>query len=109
MGVGIKEDKSYREKIVYIFGTWKFSRSLGLLFQVDYGKGKIKEIEFGADLSFSDKDKISFNLLNDLHKPLGISLTLSRKFLKENEAEVFVRLEKKLNDLGIEAGLRVPF
>lgn len=110
LGIGLKEEGRPPVRIISLYGNWKFSRKLGLAFEMDYGKGKIKTIEFGTDISLTEKDKFSFALKNKRGEPLGINITFTHKFLKQLDAETFLRLSKSLKkESTIEAGVRIPF
>lgn len=107
LGLGIRENKS-REKIISLYGAWKFSRNLGLVFEIDYNGEGFESIEFAADVSFQ-KNTISFGLKNKEGEPLGIALTFTHRFLKELDAEVFLRLKALEEESAVEVGLRIPF
>jgi hypothetical protein len=110
LGIGLKEQKPARIKVISLYGTWKFSRKLGLVFQMDYGKGEIHNIEFGVDISLSKRDEIAFALKNKREEPLGFNITFTHRFLKKLDAEAFLRLKKTLrSESAIEAGVRIPF
>jgi len=107
LGVDIREAK--KEKIISLYGAWKFSRKLGLIFQMDYGKHGICGIEFSADVSFDKKNAVTFCLKNKIGEPLGLSVIFTRKFLKALDAEAFLRLKESCAESRIDAGVRVPF
>jgi hypothetical protein len=110
IGIGLKAIEKTKEKIISLFGTWKFSRALGLLFEMDYGEGNFRTLEFGADVILSSKDKFTFRLKDRHNQPLGLSLTFTHKFLKSHDAQTFIRLEKLLGKEGrAEVGVRIPF
>ncbi len=109
IGVGLRKEKPYQEKIISLYGTWKFSRNLGLIFQMDYGSDKVQELEFGALAHLNRRDEITFSLLNKRQESLGINLSFSHKFLKQRDAEAFVKLKKLGKELGVQAGVRIPF
>jgi len=75
---------------------------------MDYGQGRIKEIEFGAAVSFG-RNKVIFALKNEFGKPLGITLAMTHKFLKAIDAEAFIRLKSRQNEQSIETGITIPF
>lgn len=93
---------------VTLYGEWKFGRNLGLIFQMDYGSGKINSIEFGAEVTFG-RNKVIFALKNERDQPLGITLTMTHKFLKTIDTEAFIRLKSRQNEQRIEAGISIPF
>jgi hypothetical protein len=107
LGIGIRADRS-REKIISLYGAWKFSRNLGLVFQMDYNKEGLESMEFAADVTFQE-NTVSFALKNKEGEPLGITLTFTHKFLKCRDAEAFLRLKRLGEESGIEVGLKIPF
>ena len=109
IGVGVKKDGAYAPEVISLYGQWKFSRRLGLIFQMDYGRNRLKSIEFGANIHFSKKDEIIFSLINEKKEPLGISVTFTHKFLRNFDAQAFLRLKKLKEQPGIEMGITVPF
>jgi len=109
IGVGIRQSRlSTPGQILTLYGEWKFGRNLGLTFQMDYGQGKVKTMEFGAEATFG-RNKIIFALKNELGEPLGITLSTAHKFLKSFNAEAFIRLKSRQNEQAIEAGITIPF
>ncbi len=108
IGVGLSGQKR-RENIISLFGVWKFSRLLGLSFEMRYGQGRIESIEFGADADLSRNDKISFNLVNKTGKRLGINLIYTHKFIQDNNAQAFLRFKRLQKESGVDIGIRIPF
>lgn len=104
LGIGVKAERLFREKTVALYGAWKFGRKKDLSFEIDYGEGRIKEITFGAGISFLDKNKVVFQLKNKEGKDLGIGVTFSRN---KSNAEVFLRLQKSRKDSKIEGGVDI--
>jgi len=109
LGIGIKGNKSYQSRIISLYGTWKFTRKLGLSFIMDYGKAKIQTIEFGTNIYLTKKDAVSLLLTNKRKEPLGLNITFTHRFLKQLGAESFLRFKKFQKEAGIEAGARIPF
>lgn len=109
VGIGIRESRlTAPGQILILYGEWKFGRNLGLIFQMDYGQGKVKAMEFGAEATFG-RNKIIFALKNELGEPLGITLTMTHKFLKSFAAETFIRLKSRQKEQAVEAGITIPF
>jgi len=110
LGTGIRKGKKGQPgKVITLYGTWKFSRDLGLTFTMDYGNGKIYSQEFSVDYNFDSANKITCVLRNNAGKRLGVTLTFTHKFLKQMDAEVFIRLKRSQRDSAIEAGVKIPF
>ena len=110
LGAGVRQEVRPRAKVVYLYGAWKFSRSGGLSFEMDYGQGQIRVIEFGAQVRLNKQDEIVFALANKKEDPLGISVTFTHQFLKSSGAEAFLRLKAgSRTGSGIDIGARIPF
>lgn len=111
LGVGLRQERTPKNKIISLYGTWKFSRKLGLMFEMDYGKDKLQNIEFGADIHFNKKDEVIFSLTNKRKQFLGLNVTFTHRFLKKSSAETFLRLKDILDreKANLEAGVRITF
>jgi hypothetical protein len=108
LGIGLRQNKT-AEKIISLYGAWKFNRKAGLVFLMDYGKGRAEAIEFGADIHLSKNNLLTFSLFNRRKEPLGISVIFSHKFLKDLDAEFYLQFKKILNENSIETGIHIPF
>jgi len=109
IGVGIRQSRlTVPGQLLILYGEWKFGRNLGLTFQMDYGQGKVRAITFGAEVTFG-RNKVIFALKNEFGEPLGITLTMTHKFLEHLDTEVFLRLKARQNELAIETGITIPF
>ena len=107
--IGIGARKERVKRIIYLYGEWKFDRKLGLAFQMDYGKGKIRNIEFGTTMHLDKENEIMFSLMNKIDESLAINVIFTHRFLKQLDAEAFLRIKKLQRESGIEAGIRIPF
>jgi len=108
LGIGLKK-LARADKIIYLYGEWKFSRKLGLSFQMDYGEGKINQMRFTADVHLTKKNEFTFSLLNKMNEPLGINIIFTHKFMKQLDADAFLRIKRLQDELGVETGVRIPF
>ena len=109
IGIGIRQSRlTAPDQTLILYGEWKFGRNLGLIFQMDYGQGRIREIEFGAGVTFG-RNKVIFALKDELDKPLGITLTMTHKFLESFDAGIFIRLKSRQDQQSIEGGISIPF
>jgi len=108
IGIGTRKNRLNPRQILILYGEWKFGRNLGLTFQMDYGQSKLRAIEFGAEVTFG-RNKVIFALKNEFGEPLGITLTMTHKFLKAHAAQAFIRLRSRQNEQAIEAGITIPF
>ena len=109
LGVGIKELKNDNSQVISLYGVWKFSRALGLIFQMQYFKGEIHSLEFGAEVNFKRNNEIVFRLKNETDEDLGLSLTFTHRFLKQLDARAFLRLKAAQEETGVDVGVRIPF
>jgi hypothetical protein len=108
LGAAIRSNRLKASPLIILYGEWKFGRNLGVIFQMDYGQGKIKCLEFGAVVTFG-RNKVIFALKDEIDKPLGITLTMTHKFIKSIDAEAFIRLKSRQKEQAIEVGISVPF
>ncbi len=104
IGIGISDKKRPVRRVITLFGKWKIKKNLGLLFEVEYEKGKTKAIVFGADAKLTKRDDIEFKLKDRLGKDLGLELKLSRKLLR-GDGEAFLNLLKSKKESSIYAGM----
>jgi hypothetical protein len=105
VGIGIKNSRSFSNKTITLFGVWKFSKDLGLSFEMDYG-GKIKTINFCVTYRVGIKNNITFALKNPYGQELGFTVTFDRKFFEDN-ARLFLRLNKQEEEIRVEAGIDI--
>ena len=103
VGIGVSEKKHPIKRILTLYGKWKIKKNIGLLFEIEYEKGKTKTIVFGAKAKLTKRDKVEFKLMNRLHRDLGMELKLSRKLLK-GDGEAFLKLLKSKKESSIYVG-----
>lgn len=109
IGMGMRKSRLARpNQLLILYGEWKFGRNLGLIFQIDYGQCRVRGIEFGAEVTF-DRNKVIFALRSELGEPLGVTLTMTHKFLESIDAEAFIRLKSRQEKQIVEAGVTIPF
>ena len=109
IGIGLTQKKALRERIVSLYGAWKFERRFGVAFEMDMGRGKIQKIQFDTRLSLTDKDEIGLSLFNARGEPLGLQIRCTHQFLKDSGAHVFLQLKKTKQEAVVESGVRIPF
>jgi hypothetical protein len=107
--IGVGYGKIKKEKILKIYGSWKFSRKLGLFFEVDYGKDKLKRYSFSAKVNLTDKSKIIFSLLDSRGRPLGIRVNYQRKLFNKKDIEFFTNLSQKGKNYQVIGGVKIHF
>jgi hypothetical protein len=108
VGIGVRGSSLFKTEVVTLYGVWKFSRGVGLTFEMDYKGQVVKAIRFDLYLYIRDKNKITFGLRSKEGDDLGINLEFSRSFLKK-EARWFLRFFKNSRDIGAKAGIELPW
>jgi hypothetical protein len=82
IGIGLSQRVRPALRTVVLYGTWKISRSTGLIFETEYGPGSIYAMTFGAEARLSARDSVVFKLKDPAgRKSLGMEVTLSRELL----------------------------
>lgn len=111
LGIGIRQPKREKAKIITLYGTWRFSRYAGFIFEMSHRDGKIYRLEFGAEVSFDRNNQVTFKLTSKNREPLGLSLTFTHKLLKELDGggELFLRLKRYREESGVDVGIRIPW
>jgi len=109
LGVGLKEQRPDRQRIISLYGTWKINRRVGLIFEIEYARGEIYAMEFAAEVKFSQNNQVVFALKSRKGEDLGVSVIFTHKLLKQLDAELFLRLKHSRQEQGIDIGLRFPF
>ncbi len=100
---GIELNQRIKKQTITLFGKWKYSRTLGLHFDMKYQNAISRKITFGGDFNFDDRNNIKVDLTTQNGKRVGIELVLTRQFLN-TEGEAFVSFFKSQNESGIMAG-----
>ncbi len=107
LGVGIANKR--QEKLLVLDGNWRISRAGGLSYEIDYGKGRIKRILFGATVNLPGPDRLVFSLTNRQGRPLGITVTFRKKSLSEKDWEYFIRARKQGREVYLGGGFKFKF
>jgi hypothetical protein len=109
LGAGIKQTERSEGKVITLYGTWKFNRQLGLVFEMDYGANNIRALEFGADIDLTPRDKVVFSLVDRQREAIGVKITFTHRFLKKLDAQAYLKFKALRAGSGIEAGVKIPF
>jgi len=112
LGIGAKRGigkANYREKIISLYGEWKFSRQWGLSFESDYGGEKIRRIHFSAKINITKGKQVIFTLLGKDNKPIGAKVTFKKQMFSKSDFEYFLRLKKEGKDYEVSTGLTLKF
>jgi len=109
LGIGSKAGPGRKGRLICLYGAWKFSRKLGLNFEMDYGQGRRHNLEFAAEIFLANKNSITLMLKDKAGEPLGMSITFTRRLLSQSDAQAFLRLKKLQGESAVEAGIRLPF
>ena len=108
VGVGLAKEK--RGRIVTLYGQWKFNRKMGVSFQLKRKSGKSYSLKFSGTINIKPKDKITILLNTEDGKPTGISLQLTHNWLKRNDAQTFLRLQRLIGkETAVKAGVALKF
>jgi hypothetical protein len=102
VGIGLK--KRRRQRVIIFSGEWKFSRKLGVFFELE--RGKRKRFYFSSRLNLTARDKLIFALSNRAGRPLGMKVVFRRSELRGEDWEYFLRLKRRLRDTRVELGAR---
>ena len=103
--IGVAGEKP---RVVTLYGVWKLGSRARLSFEIDYGKGRARQSRFGANISITDKRKITFQLKNIDGQELGMSVAFTRTFLRSS-GRLFLRIEKMSKNPRIEGGVSIPW
>jgi hypothetical protein len=109
IGVGLKEIIPENLKVISLYGVWKFSRMVGLIFEMEYAEGEFHSLEFGAEVNLTKNNQVSFKLINKDGEDLGIEVIFTHRFLSKLDAEFFLKLRRAKEENAVEAGVRIPF
>lgn len=104
--LGAEIQPGSRARILTLFGKWKASDRLGLSFEIPYGERKVRGIDFGVSYRIDALGQVQCQLRTRQGKLLGVELTLTRSFLKQ-QGEAFVRLRRSLEETAVEGGVRL--
>lgn len=108
IGIGLKGSGLFKTETIILYGVWKLHRKTGLSFDIDYGEGRVKAINFGAFVRVNKKDKITFKLRSKEKQNLGISVDLNHSFLK-NSADWFLKVLAENKHPRLEWGITIPW
>ena len=104
IGIGLSGRTDPVRRTVTLCGKWSLKKDVGLIFEVDYGDKKVRQIVFGAQAMLTDRDTISFELKDNMEgKEIGANLELSHKILK-GDGEAFLRLLESNRESAIYVG-----
>jgi len=100
IGIGASPSK----KTITLFGEWKVSPKMGLLFEMPCEEGKINRVIFGAWGKLDKNLNLEMRLENRVGEDLGIDVKLSRRIL-EGQGEAFIRALRSQKEVSIVAGV----
>ncbi|MFC1631690.1 hypothetical protein ACFL1I_04980 [Candidatus Omnitrophota bacterium] len=104
LGVGVRGLR--KQRIISLFGRWKFTRRGEIDFVIDYGQKGIRKLTFQTKVAISKDNQIIFELLNKKAEGLGLRVIFTHDFLK-GQAQVFSRLSRLKDHGRIEAGMKL--
>jgi hypothetical protein len=111
IGIGVKENKAPWIKIICLYGKWKLGRRAGLVFSMEYAKGEVRDIEFGASVYLNKRNELVFSLADKKGEPFGLNIIFNHKFLQKLDAQAFLKIKDIFNnnEAAVEAGVNIPF
>ena len=86
-----------------LYGSWKINQALGLLFEMPYEEGKIRNILFGANCSIDKQTNLNLKVKNTAGGNMGFDLKLSKMFL-HNIGECYIKALKDGKEISLLAG-----
>lgn len=101
--VGVEVSGQHKVQTIGLFGKWKVSHDLALDFEIDYEDGK-RSITFGGEYALGDDSTVEVNLKSQEGNPLGVDLVLTKDIFGK-DGQVFVRLQKLIEESKVEAGM----
>ncbi len=105
--IGAEVRGRHKLKTLALFGKWKFSRSLGLLFEIE-GSERKNTLIFGGEFRLREDETITVNLKSQTGKPLGVELVFTKDFFG-GDGQAFIRLAKSVDESRIEAGVNIKW
>jgi hypothetical protein len=109
IGVGVSKPARAQEKTISLYGEWKKEKRFGLVFEMQYGKGEIRKIEFGIQVCLVNKHEAVVSLFNQEGSEVGIRLLVQRVSFKKYAIQEFLRIQGSREEVKLEAGVRVPW
>jgi len=106
--LGAEARRTVKTRSLTLFGTWKFSRGLELFFEIETAQGRKHAIVFGGTLHFKNDTTLQVRLTTPSGEPLGVEILFTKDFFKNN-ARLFVRLQKVLEETSAEAGVTLSW
>lgn len=106
VGIGISQGRTETRRVV-LFGAWKLHKDLSVSFEIPYANGRSGALRFEGTWRVSAKDQVAVLLHDALHRPLGITVLFTRKFLKD--ASLFLRLRQAGEERSVIGGIQVKF
>ncbi len=104
--LGVEVAGRRRVQTLTVFGVWRLSRTLGVMFEVPYAGGRVGTMTFGASYRAGDGGTVTAALTARDGRPLGVEVVFSREILR-GQGEAFVRLRRALDETAVEGGVRV--
>ncbi len=106
-GIGVKGSRFFKAETITLYGIWKFHRKAGLSLEIDYGRRRVKTMDFGVFVR-PGRGKVTCELKTRTGRDVGISIEFSRQFLKK-DAEWFLRLVQDKGQSGFKWGVNIPW
>jgi len=68
LGAGMKTAATRRPSVICLYGQWKIGRKIGINFEMEYEKGKVRVIEFSGRLDVLRRDRLEFAFLTSVKR-----------------------------------------
>ena len=104
VGIRLSDGRTIQRHIA-LFGTWKLNRDLSVSFELPGGRRQAATFE--GTCTFRDRNKLTVALSTRRGEPTDVSVTFSRKWMKD--AEWFVRAQRRERESELIGGVRVKF
>ncbi|NQT06912.1 MAG: hypothetical protein HQ575_05160 [Candidatus Omnitrophica bacterium] len=103
IGIGLSDKPQEEKRTLTLFGRWTIKKGVGVTFEVRYKGRTISKIIFGAQARLTERDTVSFKLINEKRNDTGAEIELSHDILK-GDGRAFLKLLKSRKEAAIYAG-----
>lgn len=104
LGTGLSRHLRPSARTVVLYGSWKFTRSSGLNFEIEYAGGRRYSMKFAAEAKLTDDDRVTLCLKDPAgRKDLGLEVTLAHEILG-GDGSAFLRLLKSSEESAVFIG-----
>ncbi len=105
--IGIEAGGRRERRRVALFGTWKLGRDRSVAFEIPYRGGRVQAVRFLGAVTASSRDQIQVALSAARNRPVGVTVTFTRKLTPD--AALFLEWRGEQEPRGVFGGVRVRF